>query len=173
MPDHVHLVLTPESTEGLARAVGEAHRRYAAFVNKRLRLTGHLFQNRFASVALDEDHLMAAVRYVSLNPVRAKLAARARDWPWSSVRAHLAGRDDGLVAVRPVLDRAPHFADLLAPEQEDGRTADLRKAEGIGRPLGSADFIAMLERRLGRTLAPRKRGRKPAKESRNNSQPVA
>ena len=54
---------------------------------------------------MDEDHLLAAIRYVSLNPVRARLVTRAQDWPWSSVRAHLKGEDDGLVRVRPAPDR--------------------------------------------------------------------
>jgi len=71
---------------------------------------GHLFDGRFASVAMDEDHLMAAVRYVALNPVRARLAATAEALPWSSVHAHLKGGDDGLVTVRPILERAPQFA---------------------------------------------------------------
>jgi len=62
-----------------------------------------LFQSRFGSVVMDEDHLMAAARYVALNPVRARLVAEAQDSPWSSVRAHLAGRDDGLVQVTPIL----------------------------------------------------------------------
>jgi hypothetical protein len=74
--------------------VGEAHRRYTNFINARGRWTGHLFQSRFASVAMDELHLISAVFYVSLNPVRARLVARAEDWPWSSVRAHLNGVDD-------------------------------------------------------------------------------
>jgi len=68
---------------------------------------------RAVTVALDEEHLMNAARYVALNPVRARLVHRAEDWPHSSVRAHLAGRDDGLVRVRPLIDRAPRFADLL------------------------------------------------------------
>ena len=54
---------------------------------------------------MDEAHLLTAVRYVALNPVRARLVARAQDWPWSSVRAHLAGEDDGVVRVAPVLER--------------------------------------------------------------------
>ena len=66
---------------------------------------GHLFDDRYASVAMDEAHLLTAVRYVALNPVRARLVARAQDWPWSSVRAHLAGEDDGVVRVAPVLER--------------------------------------------------------------------
>ena len=81
MPNHVHLILTPTTADGLARALGKAHRRYSAFVNARLRVTGPLFQSRFGSVVMDEDHLIAAARYVALNPVRARLIARAEDWP--------------------------------------------------------------------------------------------
>jgi putative transposase len=160
MPNHVHLILTPKTAEGLGRAVGETHRRYTNFINARGRWSGHLFQSRFASVAMDEAHLMAAVRYVSLNPVRARLVRRAEDWPWSSVRAHLAGLDDELVAVRPVLDREPRLRELLAAGQETGFSA-LRRSEGSGRPVGNAEFIAGLERILGRPIARRAPGRKP------------
>ncbi len=78
MPNHVHLILTPQTPEGLGRALGKAHRRYSAFVNARMRVTGHLFQARFSSVVMDEDHLMAAARYVALNPVRARTRRNAR-----------------------------------------------------------------------------------------------
>ncbi len=113
MPNHVHLILTPPDAFGLALAMARTHRLYAGFVNARARQTGHLFQGRFGSVAMDEAHLMIAARYVALNPVRARLAAKAEDWPWSSVRAHLLGCDDALVSVRPLLERAPRFADLI------------------------------------------------------------
>jgi putative transposase len=141
MPNHVHLILTPSTPEGLGRALGKAHRRYSAFINARMRVTGHLFQARFASVVMDETHLMAAARYVALNPVRARLVARAQDWRWSSARAHLAGRDDELVTVEPLLERcAGRFADLLDHEPEPATAAALRAAETIGRPLGSPEF---------------------------------
>ena len=104
---------------------------------------------------------MAAVSYVSLNPVRARLVSRAEEWSWSSVQAHLAGEDDSLVSVRPVLDRWPNFKDLLLQDDDETFTA-LRKAEGIGRPLGTADFVKELERRLGRPIARRAPGRKVA-----------
>ena len=113
MPNRVHLVLTPADAGALSRAVGEAHRRFTAFVNARARTTGHLFQGRFASFAMDEAHFLHALRHLAFNPVRARLAASPQAWPWSSVRAHLAGRDDGLVEVGPALERAPRFADLL------------------------------------------------------------
>ncbi len=75
MPNHVHLILVPDRGEALGRAVGETHRRYSAVVNARKRVTGHVFQSRYGSVVMDEDHLLAAARYVALNPVRARLAS--------------------------------------------------------------------------------------------------
>src|SRR5271156_3974360 len=104
---------------------------------------------------------MSAVCYVSLNPVRAGLVARAEDWPWSSVRAHLAGADDPLVTVRPVLGRVASFAKFLLEDREDAFVA-LRRAEGNGRPLGAEEFVSGLERLLGRPIARRSAGRRPA-----------
>ena len=104
---------------------------------------------------------MLAVRYVALNPVRARLAGRAEDWAWSSTRAHLSGKDDPLVTVAPILSRVKRFADLLATDPTDPDFAALRASESTGRPLGSAAFVADLERRLGRPIAKRTPGRKP------------
>ena len=164
MPNHVHLIMTPRTGDALGLAVGEAHRRYSNFVNARAGWTRHLFQSRFASVAMDEAYLMAAARYVSLNPVRARLTARPEDWEWSSVRAHLSGKDDALVTVRPLLDRAPDFALLLSETHGDDpqRFEALRRAELTGRPAGDASFVAAVERALGRVVTARGRGR-PAK----------
>ncbi len=106
MPNHVHLILTPHGEDGISRALGEAHRRHTNFINARGRWTGHLFQSRFASVAMDESHLRSAVSYVSLNPVRAPLVSRAEGWVVGCAGA-LACEDDNLVSVRPVLDRWP------------------------------------------------------------------
>ena len=161
MPNLTHVVATPSDDGGLARAFGEAHRRYTAFVNGREGWTGHLFQGRFASVVLDERHLLTASRYVALNPVRAGLVARAEDWPWSSARAHLAGRDDPLVRVAPLLSRIDNFADTLVTAPSDVEFSALRAAETTGRPLGSDAFISDLEGRLNRTLARQRPGPKP------------
>jgi putative transposase len=160
MPNHVHLILCPGTDDGLAVAIGAAHRRWANFINARGRWRGHLFDGRYASVVMDEAHLYAAIRYVALNPVRARLVGRAADWPWSSVRAHLAREDDGLVTVRPILDRVDDFAALIETDPDDPAFAGLRAAEATGRPLASADFVADLERRLGRPIARRAPGRK-------------
>jgi putative transposase len=138
MPNHVHLVMVPQASDGLARAIGEAHRQYTGFINARARTTGHLFQGRFSSVVMDEDHLMAAARYVALNPVRAGLVAIAADWPWSSLPAHLLGRDDGLVRVAPLNERLGRIDALIDIEPDPEAVGRLRAAEALdgrsGRP---------------------------------------
>ena len=162
MPNHVHLILVPSNPDGLRRALARLHRSYAGIIQARRKRSGHFWQGRFGAVAMDEAHLAAALRYVSLNPVRARLVQRAQDWRWSSARAHLRGKDDGLTALAPVRDRFPHFADLLASEPEADLFAPLRAAENIGRPLGDDRFLARIERRTGRSLKPGKRGPKPS-----------
>ncbi|HEX7759286.1 MAG TPA: transposase [Caulobacteraceae bacterium] len=163
MPNHIHVILTPSDEDGIRATFADLHRRYTRRINARQDWTGHLWQGRFGSVAMDDDHLLAAVRYVTLNPVRARLADRAEDWAWSSARAHLAGRDDGVVAVAPVLERVADFAEFIAdPVDEAALFAPLRLSETTGRPLGGADWIKGLEVSSGRSLAPKKRGRKPA-----------
>jgi len=107
---------------------------------------------------MDEEHLAHAVRYVSLNPVRARLADRAGNWPWSSVRAHLDGMDDGLVSVKPVLGRYGSFDRFIDLGDANGEAYQaLRQAESTGRPVGSEDWIRTLETGTGRALLPQKR----------------
>tara|TARA_A100001037_G_scaffold180427_1_gene161770 strand:- start:266 stop:931 length:666 start_codon:yes stop_codon:yes gene_type:complete len=161
MPNHVHLILVPKDPDGLRAALGEAHRRYTRHINTREDWRGYLWQGRFASAPMDEPHLLACARYVELNPVRAGLVRRARDWKWSSARAHLKGADDALATVAPLLALAPDWAAFLRQGlTEDDRDA-IRKAERTGRPLGSERFTKRLERRLDRTLARGKPGPKP------------
>ena len=115
---------------------------------------------------MDETHLAAAVRYVSLSPVRARLVAHAEDWRWSSVAAHLAGQDGALVTVAPVLERYGNFADFLGdPVADEAEWRALRMSETSGRPIGSSDWLDALEASTGRTLHPRKRGPKPKTKS--------
>jgi len=169
MPNHVHLVLVPSDADGLRRALAAVHRRYAGILHARRRRTGHFWQGRFGAVAMDEDHLAAALRYVSLNPVRARLVTRPQDWRWSSARAHLSGADDGVTACDPVRERFPRFAELLAAEPDADAFARLRAAESVGRPLGDDRFLARIERATRRRLRTRKRGPKPLAQSDANA----
>jgi putative transposase len=165
MPNHVHLILRPGDEDGLRAALGEAHRRYTRYVNLREGWRGYLWQGRFSSFPMDEDHLFRCARYVELNPVRAKLVRHARDWRWSSARAHLAGRDDGLVRVEPLLEFARDWKAFLGETLALDEIEEIRSRERTGRPLGAARFVARMEKKLGRTLTPQKRGPKPKKQN--------
>ena len=161
MPNHVHLILVPSEPDALRAMLSMVHRRYAGHVHARLKRTGHFWQGRFGCVAMDEAHLGAALRYVALNPVRARLVTRALDWPWSSLQAQLGQvAGDGLTATAPVRERYPDFAELIAAGEDEAASQSLRRSESIGRPLGAEAFIARLEAESGRTLRPGKRGPK-------------
>jgi putative transposase len=162
MPNHVHFLMVPSTPDSLRATFADAHRRYTSFVNARRDQTGHLWQGRFASVVMDERHLLAALRYVALNPVRAGLVERAIDWRWSSARAHVSGCDDGVVRVEPALGRTGDFTAFLGEEQDDAAVTALRDSNVSGRPVGDATWLAELEVRVGRSFARVKPGPKPA-----------
>jgi len=165
MPNHVHLIAVPQTPDGLRLAMGEAHRRYTRHVNFREGWRGHLWQGRFASFVMDEDHLLTAIRYVELNPVKAGLAETPGAYAWSSARAHLARKDDALVQVQPMLAHVGDWAGYLALDMDEREAALMRRHERTGRPLGDAGFIAGLESQLGRFLRKRKPGPKPRKNA--------
>jgi len=147
MPNHVHLIATPKPGGSLSRAVGETHVRYTRMVNRREGWTGFLWQGRFASFPMDDGYLRKCIRYIGLNPVRAGLVARAIDWPWSSVAAHVEGRFDPLILPGPV-ERAVagDLATFFESDIEDADRQRLRRASIEGQPLGSADWVKGLRK---------------------------
>jgi putative transposase len=95
MTNHVHLIAIPHDKEALASAVGKTHWKYAQIINRLHKRSGHLWQDRFYSCALDGPHLLQAMAYLELNPVRAQMVRRAWEYPWSSAKAHVEGVDAG------------------------------------------------------------------------------
>jgi putative transposase len=163
MPNHVHLIVVPGASDGLALGIGRAHWRYTRAINFRENWRGYLWQGRFSSCPMDGPHALAAGRYVERNPVRAGLVQRAWEWPWSSAAGHVSGRGDALV--KPGGPLAAEVADwraFLVAEDDAETLGRLRRYGRTGRPLGSPGFVADLERRLSRLLSPRRPGRKPA-----------
>jgi putative transposase len=87
---------------------------------------------------------------------------QAQDWAWSSARAHLAGRDDLLVRVAPLLDRVGRFSEFIDADTDCSAFTALRSAVSAGRPLGAEEFVVRLEQIAGRRLRKAKPGRKPS-----------
>jgi putative transposase len=165
MPNHVHLIVVPQRPDSLARALGRAHNLYSRWFNRLRRRSGHLWQNRFYSAPLGRDHLLTALRYVDLNPVRAGLIERAVDYRWSSAGAHVSGRDSsGLLdlaawaEICPRNDWAPY---LEAATQQEALLARIREATRSGKPLGDKLFVDELRQKAGFELELRPPGRPP------------
>ena len=122
---------------------------------------GYLFQGRFGSCVLDERHLVAAVRYVESNPVRARITRVAWDYPWSSAAFHVGDADtDVLVRDRTLRGLIDDWRAFLGNDQ-DLPADKLRKATRTGRPAGDRHFIETMERLTGRILCRQKPGRRP------------
>ena len=148
-PHHVHLILVPQTEDGLRAALGEAHRQYTRLINSRDKCTGHLWQERFHSFVMDESHTLDCARYVERNPVAAGMVKQVRSYKWSSARAHLRGKDDGLVSVEPLLARVPDWAKFLRGGSRSVEAEKMRLHTSTGRPLGADDWVSDLEAQSG------------------------
>ena len=164
MPNHIHLIAVPQTEEGLSRGIGETHRRYTRMINFRESWRGYLWQGRFASYPMDDRYLMVAVRYIELNPLRAKMVREPWEYPWSSARAHIEGKDDRLVQAHALLEVAEDWKEFLQEGMKEEELEQIRHHERTGRPLGDTSFVAKVETILGRVLRPQKAGRKPKRK---------
>ncbi len=138
----------------------EAHRRYTRAKKFREKVRGYLFQGRFSSCVLDERALLAAARYVELNPVRAKLVQDPARYEWSSAAYHLGNeRADPLVTDRTLVGLVDDWTTFLQDGIDELEARELEKRLSDGRPWGSARFVRGLEKRFGRRLTAGKPGR--------------
>lgn len=168
MDNHLHLLATPETAEGLGRMMQSLGRRYVAGFNKRHRRSGTLWDGRFRAAPLEAgEYLLACMRYIELNPVRSGQVARAEDYDWSSAAHHLGRRRDPLVfdhALFWALGNTPferEAAYLAWLEQGTSADEQRRLSESAlkGWPIGSPRFLQAIAQDAGRPVQPRRRGR--------------
>lgn len=160
MPNHVHFVVVPHEKEGLSQLFRKVHRHYTRYVNFREQWKVHLWQERFHSFVMDERYLLTCVRYVELNPVKAKLCLSPEEWRWSSAGAHLMGIDDYVVTVKPMLERIADWKTFWSTESGREEMDTINRFSSSGRPAGDEYFIRSLEELTGRDLCKKKPGPK-------------
>ncbi len=162
MDNHVHVIGVPTENDSLAGAIGLTHLTFSRRMNELLKRSGHLWQGRYYSCCLDEDHFWRALLYVEQNPVRSGLVDQAWNYPWSSAAAHCGLRDGGglldLERWRNTIGDQDWAETLLAfPSETEIQT--LRQGTLSGRPVGSDNFLLRLESVVGRRLRSRPVGR--------------
>ena len=170
MDNHLHLLATPSTDEGLGRMMQSLGRRYVGAFNRRHGRSGTLWEGRYRAAPLEpETQLLAAMRCIELNPVRAGLVAQAKDYAWSSCQHHLGLRRDPLVNDHPCFwalgntpfDREMRYRHLLDDGVSEQELRTLVESALKGWPLGSPRFLAELSKLAPRPVAPRPRGRPP------------
>lgn len=167
MDNHVHLVVTPGSSEALSGAIQRLGRRYVRYFNDRHGRSGTLWEGRFRTALIETDrYLLACLRYVENNPVRAMMVARPADHAWSSHRHHVGLAVDELLSPHPLywqLGNTPFEREQawLAMFEEGSSDAELARMRAMarGRPAADRSFLAVLGQQVGRPLVARPVGR--------------
>lgn len=167
MTNHIHLLVVPERPNSLALTIQRVHSEYSSLVNrKHLRVQGHLWQSRFYSCPVEADRLWTVLRYIELNPVRARMVQEAAERPWSSAAAR-AGQSAApwflAWAEWEAAWTAGGWREALAVNLCSEQAHPLRQATARGLPWGTEEFVRERERRVGRSLRVRAVGR-PARE---------
>jgi putative transposase len=181
MTNHVHLLLTPEKADAVPQLLISLGRRYVQYFNRTYRRTGTLWDSRYKSSLIQADtYLLAGMRYIELNPVRAGMVNDPADYRWSSYRANGLGQDDLKLTPHPVYleiaqgasERQAAYRHFFRPQLDDQAIADLRLALNQSLPLGNSHFHQQIALAVGELRAARPRGRPRAsgKDSNDGTQ---
>jgi putative transposase len=168
MPNHFHLLATPETVEALPQMMQAVGRRYVRLFNDSHGRTGTLWDGRYKSTVIQADrYLLACMVYLDLNPVRSGLVAQVQDYPWSGYGYHAGLRSDKLITPHPLywaLGNTPFarevaYAELVrAGISQDTQTA-LTQSALSGWALGDDTFVADLQKRTARRVTKAPLGR--------------
>ena len=161
MSNHIHLLAVPEMETSLARGIGLTNQMYTQYLNRKIKQSGRIWQNRFFSCIVENDHyLWAVARYIERNPLNAGLAASVEEYPWSSGKAHVSGVRDPLLSADSWLSAQDlgAYREFVC-EVDEATDKAIRRATKSGRPFGSESFVDRLEFQLNQTLKPGKPGR--------------
>lgn len=168
MTNHVHLLATAERADGPARLMQSIGRRYVQYVNRVYKRSGSLWEGRYkSSVVQAESYLIACMRYIELNPVRAGMVSDPSQYRWSSYRHNGLGMADDRVTPHPVYlglgseaaVRLDNYRVLFRTELDDEAINDIRLALTQNQPLGDDRFADRICAKLGVRRALAKRGR--------------
>jgi len=155
MHNHIHLLGTPSSAQSLPACMQSVGRRYAQYFNSHYHRRGALWEGRYKSMLVDSDnYLLTCYRYIEHNPVRADIARRAEDYPYSSYAHNALGKTDQMVAehelyTRFVADGLDAYVRLFDSFLSASELADIRRATVSGLGVGNADFLMRVAKLLG------------------------
>lgn len=168
MDNHIHLLATPSTGDGLPKMMQAVGRRYVRHFNAAQQRTGTLWEGRYKSTVIQsERYLLACMAYMDLNPVRAGLVVQPQDYPWSSHAHYLGLRTDRLIKPHALFwelgntpfAREAAYAELVRAGINPVQQAALTDATLRGWALGDPDFVVNLQKRTERRVSKAQAGR--------------
>lgn len=168
MTNHVHLLVTPKTSDGISLLFQSVGRQYVPYINKTYGRRGSLWEGRYKACLIDADnYLLACMRYIELNPVRAGMVMYPAQYRWSSYACNALGVDNALITPHAqylALDltskpRRKAYKECFNVSVEDNELVLFRQALQSGTPLGHDRFKAEIESVLGRKIGQVKAGR--------------
>jgi REP-associated tyrosine transposase len=180
MTNHVHLLLTPERPDQASRLMQALGRRYVRLVNEKYSRSGTLWEGRYRACGVHaEGYLLACMRYVELNPVRAGLAATPEQYRWSSYRGNALGDANGFLNEHPLYAalgadadaRRTAYRELFNYCFDEKTLAAIRAATHSGHLLADEATRKKAETVAGAPLGPAPRGR-PSPKNKSTLTPI-
>lgn len=168
MPNHFHILATPEQSSSLPLMMQAVGRSYVRYFNDAHSRTGTLWEGRYRSTLIQTDrYLLTCMAYLDLNPVRAGLVREAKDYQWSSHRHYIGQCADKLVTPHSLFwtlgntpfSREAAYADLVDGGITSAQQGELTRSVLSGWALGDEDFVADLQKRTTRRAFPAQAGR--------------
>jgi REP-associated tyrosine transposase len=168
MTNHVHLLLTPAAQDSISRMMQYIGRRYVPYINHTYGRSGTLWEGRYKSSLIQEEpYLLACMRYIELNPVRANMVKNGAEYPWSSYHFNALGQEDDLLTMHALFEslgpdktaRNKAYQALFASHMTDNLTQEIRAAWQTGTPLVNDRFKEQIEQALNKKIGYSRRGR--------------
>ena len=168
MTNHVHLLASPKTKESIPKTLQSVGRRYVQYFNYNYERTGTLWEGRYKATVIDSDrYLLACMRYIELNPVRADMVKHPREYPWSSYPANAYGEENKLLTQHPLYRQLDtHAAEVQSAYRQLFRAAigradldALREATNKGWVWGDDHFREKIARLSDRRATPKLKGR--------------
>ncbi len=168
MTNHMHLLVTPGDAQAVARMMVALGRRYVPYINASYQRSGTLWEGRYKSSLIDsEAYLLACMRYIELNPVRAGICPDPGHYHWSSYRTNALGEPSTVVTPHPLYEnlvtdtggRHAAYRELFDQVLTDTTLSDIRLSLNQSQPLGNSRFVDAIEQATGQRREARPRGR--------------
>ena len=167
MTNHAHLLITPSEALEVGKVMQMLGRYYVQYFNHRYERTGTLWEGRYKATLIDsENYLLTCMRYIELNPVRAKMASHPSEYPWSSYSFNAQGMADALVTPhaeylrlgKSDAERQKAYRELFEYPISENTLDEIRKATNKAWVLGGSRFKQRMRKQLNRRIEPNVRG---------------